>query len=129
MASGKTSRLYTRLVYDEQSARNVAAYVSSREIGSLFRIQATAQPGVDLAVVEKAIDEELARFLADGPTDEELRRVKTEYVADLVRGIERIGGFGGKSDILAMSEVYAGDPGYYKEVLTHVDSAGTGAIQ
>ena len=129
LASGKTSRLYKRLVYDEQIARNVSAFVSSREIGSLFRIQATAQPGVDLAVVEQAIDEELARFLADGPTARELQRVKTEYVADLVRGIERIGGFGGKSDILAMSEVYAGDPGYYKEVLANVDGATTGALR
>jgi zinc protease len=129
LTSGKTSRLYKRLVYDEQIARNVVSYVSSREIGSLFYVRATAQPGVELAEVEKAIDEELARLRAEGPTDEELRRVKTEYVSNMTRGIERIGGFGGKSDILAMSEVYGGDPGYYKTVLANVEAATTSDLK
>jgi len=35
------------------------------------------------------------------PSDSELERVKVQYEAGLVRGIERIGGFGGKSDRLA----------------------------
>jgi zinc protease len=56
----------------------------------------------------------MARFIADGPTPEELARVKTRNRAAFIRGIERIGGFGGKSDILASSEVYGGDPGFYK---------------
>ena len=33
LAAGKTSRLYKRLVYDEQTATDVAAYVDLREIG------------------------------------------------------------------------------------------------
>ena len=41
--------------------------VDAREIGSLFVIEATARPGDDLAQVEAAIDEELAKLLADGP--------------------------------------------------------------
>ena len=68
LAPGRTSRLYKRLVYDDQIATDVAAYVNPREIGGQFVIQATARPGVDLARVEKAIDEEMARFLAEGPT-------------------------------------------------------------
>ena len=39
-------------------------------------IQATAQPGGDLAAVERAVDEELARLLAGGPEPDELERVK-----------------------------------------------------
>jgi zinc protease len=129
LADGKTSRLYKRLVYDEQIARSIEAFVSSREIGSLFRIEATAQPGIDLAEVEKAVDEELARLLADGPTAEEVERVRTQYLASFVRGIERIGGFGGKSDILAISQVYAGDPDHYKEVLNTVVNATAADLQ
>ena len=67
LASGKSSRLYKRLVYDEQIASDVSAYVDAREIGGHFVIVATARPGVSLAKVEKAVDEELARFLAEGP--------------------------------------------------------------
>ena len=68
LGNGRTSRLYKRLVYDDQIATDVAAYLNPREIGGQFIIQATARPGVELARVEKAIDEELARFLAEGPT-------------------------------------------------------------
>ena len=46
LASGKTSRLYKRLVYDDQIATDVVAFISKREIGSQFQIMATARPGV-----------------------------------------------------------------------------------
>jgi zinc protease len=105
LSSGKSSRLYKRLVYEEQIATDVSAYLDLREIGSLFVIEATARPGVDLAKVERAADEELRRFLAGGPTPAELRRVKTQFRAGFIRGVERIGGFGGKSDVLAQGEV------------------------
>lgn len=115
LAWGKTSRLYKRLVYDDESASSVRAYIDSREIAGQFIIEATARPGGDLQKIERAIDEELAKFLKSGPNERELRRVKTQYKASLIRGIERIGGFGGKSDILAMNQVYGGSPDYYKK--------------
>ncbi len=123
LASGKTSRLYKRLVYDDQIATDVVALVFLNEIAGQFVVWATAKPGDDLAKVEKALDEELARFLKTGPTPAELARVKTEYRANFIRGIERIGGFGGKSDILAMNEVYGGDPSFYKTTLARVKDA------
>ena len=123
LGSGKNSRLYERLVYREQIATNVASYMDMREIGSQFYLEATAKPGGDLALVERALEEELARFLAGGPSEKELQRIKTQYVARFVRGIERIGGFGGKSDILAQSQVYGGDSDFYKTRLQRVRAA------
>ncbi len=123
LASGKTSRLYKRLVYDDGVATDVSAFISPREIGSQFSIVATAKPGHDLSVVERAIDEELARLLKSGPTPDELARVKSAYMGRFVRGIERIGGFGGKSDVLAQGEVYEGDPGGYRTTLTRHEEA------
>jgi zinc protease len=120
---GKNSRLYERLVYKDQIATNVSSYIDTREIGGQFYVDATAKPGEDLAKVEKAIDEELARFLDAGPTEKELERVKTQYMARFIRGIERIGGFGGKSDILAMNQVYGGSPDYYKTTLGRIQEA------
>ena len=114
LAAGKSSRLSKRLVYDDQVATDVFAMQSENEIGGNFVIQATAKPGGDLAAVEKAIHEELARLIKVGPTADELSRVKMQYFASFTRGIERIGGFGGKSDILALSMVYGGDPAFYK---------------
>lgn len=123
LASGKNSRLYERLVYNDQIATGVSAFISRREIGSQIRIIGTARPGVDLALVEQAIDEELARLLEEGPTDQEMRRIITQYRAQFIRGIERIGGFGGKSDILAQNEVYGGSPDFYRTTLDRVSNA------
>jgi zinc protease len=123
LSSGKSSRFYKRLVYEDQIATDAAAFVDLREIGGQFRVQATARPGQNLAQVEKALDEELARFLKDGPTNEELARVKAQYEATFLRGVERIGGFGGKSDRLAQSQVFRGSPDAYKVSLKRVQQA------
>jgi len=129
LAAGKTSRLYKRLVYDEQIATDVAAYVDLREIGGQLVIRATAKPGGDLARAERAIDEELARFIKSGPTASELRRVKTQSRANFIRGIERIGGFGGKSDVLAVNEVYAGSADHYQVTRQRIAAATAANLQ
>jgi len=123
LASGKTSRLYKRLVYDDQTATQVNSYLDDREIAGQFYIEVTAKQGEDLKKVEQAIDEELAKFLKSGPTEKELNRVKTQFKAGFIRGLERIGGFGGKSDILAMSQVFGGSPDAWKIKYQNVLSA------
>ncbi len=110
LSVGKSSRLYRRMVYDDQIATDIGAFVLAREFGSMFLVFATAQPGQDLAEVEAVLEEELQAFLASGPTEEELARAQASQRASFIRGVERIGGFGGKSDVLAASEVYLGSP-------------------
>jgi len=123
LSNGKNSRLYKRLVYDEQIATQVSAYLDEREIGSQFVVVATARQGQDLRKVENALDEELARFLDGGPTERELDRVKAQSYAGFVRGVERIGGFGGKSDILATSQTYSNSPHAYKKRLKRLEES------
>jgi len=123
LSSGKSSRFYKRLVYDDQIATDANAFVGLSEIGGQFRVQATARPGQNLQQVEKELDEELARFLKDGPSEEELARVKAQFEANFIRGIERIGGFGGKSDRLAQGQVFVGNPEAYKTQLKRVHDA------
>jgi zinc protease len=123
LSSGKSSRFYKRLVYEDQIATDAAAFTDLREIGGQFYVRATARPGQSIAQVEKELDEELARFLKNGPTPEELQRVKAQYQANFIRGIERIGGFGGKSDRLAESQVYRGSADAYKISLKRVQEA------
>jgi zinc protease len=129
LSNGRTSRLYKRLVYDDQISTDVSAYLQPREIGGQFVIQATARPGVELARVEKAIDEEMARFLAEGPTAQEVQRVRTQYLANFVRGVDRVGGFGGKSDVLAMSQAYLGDAAAYQVKLRREREAMPAKVQ
>ena len=116
LASGKTSRLYKRLVYDEQIASEVSASAYPSEIGGQFCITATARPGQDLAAVERAVDEELTRFIADGPTADELERVKMEKIAGFIRDLEGVGGFGGKANTLAEAQVFGGSASCRKRI-------------
>src|SRR3546814_6914144 len=78
---------------------------------------------VDEKKVEAVIDEELQRLLADGPTADELAQAKTMFRAGFIRGVERIGGFGGKVDVLAACETYTGEPDCYQDVLRDIQAA------
>ncbi|MEX0942537.1 MAG: pitrilysin family protein [Pseudomonadales bacterium] len=129
LTSGKSSRLYKRLVYDEQLVSSVNAYTSTGEIAGTFEITAMINPGVDEKKVDRIIDEELARFLQKGPTRKELKQVKVEVISGFVRGIEKVGGFGGKSDILASNYTYTGDPGYYKKELEWIKNATSNELK
>jgi len=123
LGGGKTSRLYERLVYRERLADTVSAGESAFEIAGLFSINASVKAGVEPARVERAVEEELRRFIDKGPTRDELDRARTAIRAGFVKGLERIGGFGGKADVLAACEVYEDDPGCYRRSLALIDSA------
>ena len=129
LSSGRNSRLHRRLVYEDELATNVFAFVQTGEIASLFRVVATARPGVQLSELERVLDEEMERFLAEGPTEEELSRARSQLTSSFIRGIERIGGFGGKSDVLAMNAVYAGDPSFYRTTIERKLTATPDQVQ
>lgn len=129
LAQGKTSRLFKRLVYTDQIATDVSAGIWDGELAGQAIISASVKPGVELEKVEKALDEELARFLEKGPTDDELARLRTQSVAGFIRGLERIGGFGGKSDVLAENQVYLGRPDAWKDSLRTLETATPKQVQ
>lgn len=113
LGDGKNSRLYQALVYNNQLASDVNVYVEQHTLASMFTIDVTLKEGSSLDDVNRIIDEEIERFLTDGPSADELDRVKTQANAALIRGLEQIGGFGGKATALAQGELYAGDPAFF----------------
>ena len=129
LGGSAASRFDTRLVHGDKIADNASAYSWNSEISGTFFLMATVKDGVDAAKVEKAMDEELQRLIAEGPTAEELERAKVSTRAGFVRGIERIGGFGGKSDVLAQCAVYAGKPDCYKDELAMIAAATPASVQ
>lgn len=128
LSTGRNSRFYKRLVYDDQISSGAHAYLDLCEIAGIFYIEATARPGVNLSQVEAVLNEELQRFLQDGPTERELERIKIQYLSNFVQKIERIGGFGGKSDILAKGETFAGNPDYYQTFLQRIQDTSAGQL-
>jgi len=73
--------------------------------------------------VEKALDEEVSRFLKSGPTKEELGRIKTSSYASFVRDVERIDGSSGKAAILGESQLYGGSRDFYRTTLNWLRDA------
>ena len=129
LGGGKTSRLYKRLVYKDQIATSATASNDTREIGGQFDFTLTANPGEDLGKVEKAGDEELQSFLKNGPTAAELQLAKTQILGRYARIVERIGGFGGKSDLLARCQTFRGNPDCYKDYLKWVKAATPATVK
>jgi len=123
LGGAKSSRLDQRLLHQEKLVDNIGTMVGPSQLGSNFIIMATVKQGVDPARVEAIIDEELKKLIAEGPSADELARGKTAFRAGFIRGIERIGGFGGKADALAECAVYEGDPGCFRASLATIDKA------
>ncbi|MEQ1802538.1 MAG: pitrilysin family protein [Gammaproteobacteria bacterium] len=129
LAGDKNSRLYERLVYREQIASDVEFGTLPLEIAGLTYLQVSANPGVSLERLEAVVNEEFARFRQAGPTARELERVKTQRRAGFLRGLEKIGGFSGKSGVLAESAVYGGSPDAWKRGYEAAESATRADLQ
>jgi zinc protease len=109
---GKSSRLYKALVYDRQIAQDVSVQNSNLRLGSVFELQVTAKPGVKPEELEKAIDEQMEKLRAQGPTQAELDRARNLIETHTITGLERLGGFGGLADRLNQYNQFLHDPGY-----------------
>jgi zinc protease len=115
MGQGKTSRLYKRLVYDLKLAQDVSVSNPAQEIGGKFTITVTAAPGKTLDEIEPLVWEEVEKVKATPPTEEEVERARTSLLAGRLRGLERIGGFGGKSDLLANYQTFLDDTNFLEK--------------
>lgn len=128
LASGKTSRLYKRLVYDLQIAQSVSAFQFSAGLSSNFFIIATARSGHTLSEIETVIQDEIDRMKTENPTDEEVQRAINKKEASFLRGLERVGGFGGKANQLNKYYYYTGNPDYFNEDLARYQAVGPADI-
>src|SRR5713101_1455439 len=107
LTSDKASRLEKSLVYDKQIATDVAAYVLPTEATGMLLLQATAKEGVPIADVERVTDEELARLVAGGISDDELTRAKNRAEVDIAHQLEN---YDARADLIAMLTTFFGDP-------------------
>ncbi len=129
LASGPTSRLARALVRDERLAVSVGGGVSPESMGGIASIGVDVAPGVDPTRVEARIDQLLAEFLDHGPTADEVDRVAMRAVSGTIRGLEKVGGFGGKGVVLAEGLLYHDDPGSYRTELADYASATPGTVR
>ncbi|MEJ7777932.1 MAG: pitrilysin family protein [Sphingomicrobium sp.] len=124
-----SSRFDKTLVRDEQLAVSASASMFAFQRAGIFFVQATVKPGVDPAVVEKRLDELVAQYIAEGPTQAEVQRAALSEVGGRIRGLEQVGGFGGKAVTLAEGQTFAGDSEYYKKTLATYASITPADVQ
>ncbi|HEX6163615.1 MAG TPA: pitrilysin family protein [Vicinamibacterales bacterium] len=117
LSGGKNSRLYKRLVYEMQIAQDVNAVQQSQALGSNYLIIATARPGQSLEKIQAVIDEELDKLRSTPPDAREMQRALNQIEANFYRGMERVGGFGGKANQLNSYYKAAGTPDYFQKDL------------
>src|SRR5690606_31624052 len=123
LGEGRNSRLYLDLIHERQVATQVNVGVSAFELASVFDLSVVLNPGQPASVGSEAIDRIMAEFLRTGPTAEELERVVASINSSIIRGLEKVGGFGGKATTLAEGELYSGDPLFIKTYLEWINSA------
>ena len=126
LGGGKTSRLYQRLVYQDKLVDSVSAGASPFELSSQFEITADVKQGADPAKVEAAIADEVQKFLANGPTADELARVQAQDRAGTIRGLERALG---KASRLGESALYLGSPDAWKQQFDWQQKATPAEVQ
>jgi zinc protease len=126
LADGKSSRLFKRLVMEEQLAANVEAYQDSNLLGSILVLNVYAIPGVDLDLVESIIDEELARLASDGPEPDELERFKSSRELSMLGSMQEVLS---RADSLNAYQFYFGEPDSFKRDLDRYRSATPASVR
>ncbi len=129
LAGGKNSRLYKRLVYEQQLAQDVAAYQFSSRLASEFLIVATARQGHSLTELEKIIQEEVDRLRTQEADSREVQRTVNQVEAQFLENLENVGGFSGKADLLNRYFYLTGIPDYFNEDLQRYRSLETSDVR
>jgi predicted Zn-dependent peptidase len=108
LGGGESSRLHNRLVRRDRTAVT-AGFGMLRLAGapSMGWLDVKASGDAETADIEAAVDEELARFAAEGPTPAEMERAQALLEREW---LDRLATVGGRADELCRYAVLFGDP-------------------
>ncbi len=108
LTAGKSSLLYSDLIYDRQIAQEVGAWVHLGEASGTFTLVATARPGTLAEEIEARLGGHLER-IAEGQIDAlALERARKRALTDFYGNLQRLDM---RADLLARLTTYFGDPG------------------
>jgi predicted Zn-dependent peptidase len=127
LGSGRASRLYRALVREQQLAQDITTFAFPIIGGAaIFTIWATARPGVAHKTLETALWAEVDRLTDDGPTDEELERVRNLHAAGVESSLERISE---RADRLSMYACLFDQPERINTEVSRYEAAGADRIR
>jgi len=88
LSDGDSSRLYRKLVYEEQLVRSIDTHSMPLEHPGLFFISAIGMPETDLKAVKARIDEEIAKIIAGDVSEKELEKAKNGAEMAIIKSME-----------------------------------------
>jgi predicted Zn-dependent peptidase len=106
LATGRSSRLYKRLVEKEQAAMDIDAFPFLMEKGGMVGVFATGQAGVDLPTLDKLITEEIETAKKDGVTEQEYQKALNQKETEFANAF---GTMNARAKNLARYHVFYGD--------------------
>jgi zinc protease len=119
LGGGKTSRLYQELVYKQQIAQSAECAHPSSALASIFECEFVARPGTTPEQLETAANKVIDDFIANGPTEAELRQARTVTESSLIRPLEHVGSV---ADTLQTYNQSEGDPGYLPKDISRYEA-------
>lgn len=111
LSGTRTARLTKALVYDSQLASQVFAFQNSSEDVGVFQVTVVPRPEHSLTELEAAVDQVIQKFVAEGPTAEELQKAKSGLELGFLRGLESNLG---KANQLINGSIFYGNAGQFR---------------
>jgi zinc protease len=110
LLEGESSRLYQKLVKGEESVVGLQGGIDERRGPSALTIFVVPKPGRDAAQIRQTVFAEIKRLATDGPTAEEMEKLRNGLRNDAVR--ERQSSMT-RAQRLAEYALYDGDPNLF----------------
>jgi zinc protease len=115
LGSGSSSRLYRKMVYEEQLATSSGAYNISLLDPGFFVVMASLKPGKNTKAAEQVLQQSIQKIQAEGVSEKELEKAKNQMMKEFVDGLTTIDG---KAQSLAVNEIVFGD---YQRMFTDLE--------
>jgi zinc protease len=106
LTQGQSSRLYRRMVDQDQIATNVSQFLQPALDPGQMIFVVNPRAGVDTAATEKALFEEIEKLRAAELPGDELQKAKNLVLTDLFREMKTISG---RANLIGSYEIYRGD--------------------
>lgn len=126
LSNGESSRLYRKLVYEDQIAVQTAGFGNFTEHPNLFWVFAVMNPGKNPAEGEKAIEAQLEMMKKTPVSAEELEKAKNQMIANFILSRQTVEQ---KAFALGNLTVVCGDPGLFNTQLDRYLAVSAADIQ
>lgn len=127
LSTGRSSRLYQKLVYQGKLASEVSAYVDLREAPGLVWFYAVAnEPDQPIAAIEAALEDVIASMRTELVSENELQKAKNKMEMRLVASRVTASG---KADQLAHARTFFGNTDRVNSIVGEYTNATTEDIR